>query len=76
MGYIRRVMKAAMNLEEILLHDDWCEDCESYYPVARYPQTKIERDLVKKAINEGITSPIKSIQFFHTSEAGIINIID
>nr|CAH67477.1 H0805A05.7 [Oryza sativa] len=76
MGYIRRVMKAAMNLEEILLHDDWCEDCESYYPVARYPQTKIERDLVKKAINEGITSPIKSIQFFHTSEAGTINIID
>uniref|UniRef100_A0A0D9ZMB5 F-box domain-containing protein n=1 Tax=Oryza glumipatula TaxID=40148 RepID=A0A0D9ZMB5_9ORYZ len=76
MGYIRRVMKTAMNLEEILLHDDWCEDCESYYLVTRYPQIKIERDLVKKAINEGITSPIKSIQFFHTSEAGTINIID
>uniref|UniRef100_A0A0E0DFC9 FBD domain-containing protein n=1 Tax=Oryza meridionalis TaxID=40149 RepID=A0A0E0DFC9_9ORYZ len=76
MGYIRRVIKAAMNLEEILLHDDWCEEGESYYPVTRYPQTKIERDLVKKAINEGITSPIKSIQFLHTSEAGTINIID
>uniref|UniRef100_A0A0D9ZMB3 F-box domain-containing protein n=1 Tax=Oryza glumipatula TaxID=40148 RepID=A0A0D9ZMB3_9ORYZ len=47
-----------------------CEVCKSYYPVTRYPRTKKERDLVKNAINEGRTSPIERIQFFHTSEAG------
>lgn len=76
MSYIRRVMKAAVNLDEISLHDDRCEICESYYPITRYPHTKKERDLVKRAINEGRTSPIKSIQFFHTSEARTIKIID
>uniref|UniRef100_A0A0D9ZMB2 FBD domain-containing protein n=1 Tax=Oryza glumipatula TaxID=40148 RepID=A0A0D9ZMB2_9ORYZ len=76
MSYIRRVMKAAVNLDEISLHDDRCEICESYYPITRYPHTKKERDLVKRAINEGRTSPIKSIHFFHTSEARTIKIID
>uniref|UniRef100_A0A0D9W6C7 Uncharacterized protein n=1 Tax=Leersia perrieri TaxID=77586 RepID=A0A0D9W6C7_9ORYZ len=76
MRYIRRVIKIAMNLIEISLHEDSCEMCESYHPVIRYPRTKEIRDLVKKAINKGRTSPIKSIQFFHTSEAGTIKIID
>lgn len=76
MEYIRQVIKRAVNLEDILLHDDRCEVCKSYYPVTRYPRTKKERDLVKKAINEGRTSPIERIQFFHTSEAGTVKTID
>uniref|UniRef100_A0A0D9W6D5 FBD domain-containing protein n=1 Tax=Leersia perrieri TaxID=77586 RepID=A0A0D9W6D5_9ORYZ len=70
MGYIRRVMKAAVNLKDISLHDDRCEHCESHYPATRYPHTKQERDLVKKAINAGRAFPIENIQFFHTSEDG------
>ncbi|KAL6650925.1 hypothetical protein ACP70R_009850 [Stipagrostis hirtigluma subsp. patula] len=76
MGYIRRVMEAAVNLEEIALLDLWCEDC-GFRPVTRYPRTKQERDFIRTQINEGVISPMKTIQFYQTSsEEPNIKILD
>lgn len=42
MQYMRRVMEVAVNLEEISLHDHWCEECD-FYPLTRYPKTNQDR---------------------------------
>ncbi|XBI29573.1 hypothetical protein VPH35_053536 [Triticum aestivum] len=61
MQYMRRVMEAAVNLEEISLHDHWCEECD-FYPLTRYPKTDQDRELIREEINRGRPSPMKTIQ--------------
>ncbi|CAL5068549.1 unnamed protein product [Urochloa decumbens] len=75
MGYIRRVMRAAVNLEVISLNDQLCECC-GFCPTTRYPRTNKERDLIRKEIHEGITSPVKDVQFHEMSLEGPVKIID
>ncbi|KAF0934590.1 hypothetical protein E2562_025677 [Oryza meyeriana var. granulata] len=60
MGYIRHVMEAAVNLEEISLYDrkvlKCCEDLDPKINVApsRYPKTIEEQELLRKQITEGL----------------------
>ncbi|BAF10496.1 Os02g0825700, partial [Oryza sativa Japonica Group] len=60
MGYIRHVMEAAVNLENISLHDrkvlKCCEELDPKIKVApsRYPQTIEEQELLRKQITEGL----------------------
>uniref|UniRef100_A0A453FQT4 F-box/LRR-repeat protein 15/At3g58940/PEG3-like LRR domain-containing protein n=2 Tax=Aegilops tauschii TaxID=37682 RepID=A0A453FQT4_AEGTS len=61
MQYMRRVMEAAVNLEEISLHDHWCEECD-FYPLTRYPKTDQDRELIREEINRGRPSPMRTIQ--------------
>ncbi|CAN6249125.1 unnamed protein product [Urochloa humidicola] len=75
MGYIRRVIKAAVNLEVISLNDQFCEFC-GFRPTTRYPRTKKERDMIRKEISEGLTSPAKEVQFHEMSLEGPILIVD
>jgi hypothetical protein len=63
MQYIKRIMEAAVNLEEVSLYEQFCYRC-GFCPSTSYPQTKTERDLMRKGINEGRPSPIKDIQFY------------
>ncbi|KAJ1269266.1 hypothetical protein BS78_07G197900 [Paspalum vaginatum] len=75
MGYIKRVMMAAVNLEVVALNDKLCQHC-GYHPVTRYPGTK-ERDLIRRHVNLGITSRVKDVQFHEMSlEGRPIRIID
>ncbi|CAN6249123.1 unnamed protein product [Urochloa humidicola] len=76
MGYIRRVMEAAMNLELIALNDhEWCEHCR-FCPTISYPRTKEERNLIRKQINEGLHPAVKDVQFCEMSSEGPIRIFD
>ncbi|TVU15487.1 hypothetical protein EJB05_39010, partial [Eragrostis curvula] len=68
-GYIRRVMKIAVNLEQVALHDDWCGDC-GFRPVTRYPRTTEERDKTRRKISDGMMVPVKSVQFYQMSSDG------
>lgn len=60
--YIRRIMKAALNLKEVALYDrKVCRRCEYIDPTikekicpSRYPRTSEERDLLRKQITEGM----------------------
>nr|BAD23041.1 hypothetical protein [Oryza sativa Japonica Group] len=60
MGYIRHVMEAAVNLEDISLYDrkvlECCEDLDPKIKVAPsgYPETIQEQELLKKQITEGL----------------------
>ncbi|CAL5068546.1 unnamed protein product [Urochloa decumbens] len=57
--YIRRVVKAAVNLEGIvLIHSGSCEHCK-FSPSTRYPWTHEERLQIKEQILEWRSSPIK-----------------
>uniref|UniRef100_A0A0D9Z0F2 F-box domain-containing protein n=1 Tax=Oryza glumipatula TaxID=40148 RepID=A0A0D9Z0F2_9ORYZ len=68
LGYIRHIMEAAVNLEDISLYDrkvlECCEDLDPKIKVApsRYPQTIVEQELLRKQITEGLVmaSPHKS----------------
>uniref|UniRef100_A0A0E0K748 F-box domain-containing protein n=1 Tax=Oryza punctata TaxID=4537 RepID=A0A0E0K748_ORYPU len=59
-GYIRHIMEAAVNLEDISLYDrkveDCCEELDPKIKVApsRYPQTIEEQELLRKQITEGL----------------------
>ncbi len=60
MGYIRHVMEAAVNLEDISLYDrkvlECCEDLDPNIKVAPsgYLETIQEQELLKKQITEGL----------------------
>ncbi|KAM3193146.1 hypothetical protein ACQJBY_069990 [Aegilops geniculata] len=59
-SYIRRVMEAAVNLEDVFLyHRLACRKCVAYSPKRsfKFPWTKRQRSYVKKRITEGIDSP-------------------
>uniref|UniRef100_A0A0D9Z0F6 F-box domain-containing protein n=1 Tax=Oryza glumipatula TaxID=40148 RepID=A0A0D9Z0F6_9ORYZ len=59
-GYIRHVMEAAVNLEDISLYDrkvlECCEELDPKIKVvpSRYPQTIEEQELLRKQITEGL----------------------
>uniref|UniRef100_A0A0E0K760 F-box domain-containing protein n=1 Tax=Oryza punctata TaxID=4537 RepID=A0A0E0K760_ORYPU len=61
-GYVRRVMEVAVNLEEVSLYDrKVCEYCGDLDPKikmkvspSRYPRTMEKRDLLKNQIAEGL----------------------
>ncbi|TVU05981.1 hypothetical protein EJB05_49168 [Eragrostis curvula] len=57
--YIKRVLKAAVNLELIILLDSGRCECCKFSPATRYPRTEEERILIKKQILEWACSPIK-----------------
>ncbi|KAM0873188.1 hypothetical protein ACQ4PT_038228 [Festuca glaucescens] len=63
MGYIKRIIEVAVNLEEISLYDEFCYEC-GFCPSTSYPHTKTERDLIRKRTNEGRPSPIKATRFY------------
>ncbi|KAF8715131.1 hypothetical protein HU200_027686 [Digitaria exilis] len=76
MGYIRRVMEAAVNLEVIILNDELCEHC-GFRSTTGYPRTKKERDIIRKQINEGSSSATsRDVQFCEMSLEGHKKIID
>ncbi|KAK1684764.1 hypothetical protein QYE76_045612 [Lolium multiflorum] len=60
-GYVRRIMKAAVNIKEVSLHD-WkvCEMCSNRkvhptnFRLSIYPRTSEEKDLVRKKVSEGL----------------------
>ncbi|BAS81677.1 Os02g0825301 [Oryza sativa Japonica Group] len=60
LGYIRHIMEAAVNLEDISLYDrkalECCEDLDPKIKVApsRYPQNIVEQELLRKQITEGL----------------------
>lgn len=58
MKYIKRLMKVAINLEEMCLLRDECKNCE-FYQSEGYPQTDKERDSTRRQINHGRCAPIK-----------------
>ncbi|RCV34215.1 hypothetical protein SETIT_7G143200v2, partial [Setaria italica] len=61
--YIRRLVKAAVNLEVIvLIHSGSCEYCK-FSPSTRYPWTQEERLQIKEQILEWRSSPIKLLGF-------------
>lgn len=75
MGYIRRVMKAAVNLEVVALNDHLCEYC-GFRQTTGYPRTKKERDLIREQISEGLSSATKDVQFCEMSSDGPIKFVD
>uniref|UniRef100_A0A0E0GF57 F-box domain-containing protein n=1 Tax=Oryza nivara TaxID=4536 RepID=A0A0E0GF57_ORYNI len=60
LGYIRHIMEAAVNLEDVSLYDrkvlECCEDLDPKIKVAPswYPQTIEEQELLRKQITEGL----------------------
>uniref|UniRef100_A0A0E0NN36 F-box domain-containing protein n=1 Tax=Oryza rufipogon TaxID=4529 RepID=A0A0E0NN36_ORYRU len=60
LGYIKHIMEAAVNLEDISLYDrkalECCEDLDPKIKVApsRYPQNIVEQELLRKQITEGL----------------------
>lgn len=74
MGYIRRVMEAAVNLE-VIMNDQLCEYC-GFRSTTRYPRTKKGRDLIRKQMNEGSSSAIRDVQFCEMSLEGRKKIVD
>jgi hypothetical protein len=60
LGYIRHIMEAAVNLEDVSLYDrkvlECCEDLDLKIKVAPswYPQTIEEEELLRKQITEGL----------------------
>jgi hypothetical protein len=58
MACIRRVMKTAVNIQEISLHDrKVCKICAVKFPhiegrPSSYPQTDEEKDLLRKSVTE------------------------
>ncbi|KAF8703507.1 hypothetical protein HU200_032315 [Digitaria exilis] len=75
-GYIRRVMEAAVNLEVIILNDELCEHC-GFRSTTGYPRTKKERDLIRKQISEGSSSATsRDVQFCEMSLEGRKKIVD
>ncbi|KQK01408.1 hypothetical protein BRADI_3g55633v3 [Brachypodium distachyon] len=60
-GYVRRVMRAAANIEEVSLHDrKACEHCaedgDKVRRPSRYPGTNEEKDLSRVKITQGLGS--------------------
>uniref|UniRef100_A0A0E0CTD6 FBD domain-containing protein n=1 Tax=Oryza meridionalis TaxID=40149 RepID=A0A0E0CTD6_9ORYZ len=72
MGYIRHVMEAAVNLEDISLYDrkvlECCEVLDPKIEVApsRYPQTIEEQELLRKQIIEGLVMASPHIIHFRS----------
>jgi len=62
-AYIRRVVKAAVNLELVLLFESGSCKLEGFAPPTRFPETKEERDLVKQQISEWASSPSIEVKF-------------
>ncbi|CAD6203566.1 unnamed protein product [Miscanthus lutarioriparius] len=72
MGYMRHVMEAAVNLEEISLYDrkvlECCEDLDPKIEVApsRYPQVIEEQELLREQITEGLVMASPHIIHFRS----------
>jgi hypothetical protein len=73
-GYVRRIMKAAVNIKEVSLHD-WkvCEMCSNKkvhptnFRLSIYPRTSEEKDFVRRKISEGLRMASPAVIHFRPS---------
>jgi hypothetical protein len=68
-GYIRRVMEAAVNIKEVSLHErKACKNCANRFPhievrPSTYPRSSQERDSLRKKITEASMMMASLIHF-------------
>ncbi|KAM3223557.1 hypothetical protein ACQJBY_057117 [Aegilops geniculata] len=67
MGYVRRVMQAAVNIKKVSLHDrKVCTLCTDKFPHAdarpsSYPQTSVQKDSLRKKITEASSEASRAV---------------